>query len=315
VKINDIYQIAIEKGIQTDPRSREHIEKLLERKRQRFEKLSPNEKEEFDQESLVNPYADTRVLHIAEDKEVKKVLVGIDTETPELLLAKEIGDIDVVIAHHPSGRAFADMHEVMEVQADILNSYGVPITVADGIMRERIGEVFRGINPKNNWRAIDAAKLLGMNLIALHTVADNATAKFLRDIIDTSNPERVEDVMTLLRGVEEYREAAKMGVGPKIFAGKSENRCGKVFVGMTGGTEGTPKMYEKLAQAGIGTIVDMHVSEDHKKEAEAANLNVIVTGHISSDSIGMNVILDELEKEGIEIVPCSGFIRVSRMGK
>lgn len=312
MKISDIYNIAIEKGIQTDPRSREHIEKLLARKREKFEKMAPHEKEEFDQESLTNPYADTRVLHIAEDKEIKKVLVGIDAEVPELLLAKEMGDIDLIISHHPSGRALADMHEVMDVHADILNSYGVPINIAEGLMRERIGEVFRGINPRNNWRTIDAAKLLGMNLMALHTVADNATAKFLRDIIDTSSPELVEDVMALLRGVKEYQEAIKMGVGPKTFAGKLENRCGKVFVGMTGGTEGTPKIYEKLAQAGIGTIVDMHVSEDHKKEAEAANLNVIVTGHISSDSIGMNVILDEFEKKGIEIISCSGLIRVSR---
>jgi hypothetical protein len=34
---------------------------------------------------------------------------------------------------------------------------------------------------------------------------------------------------------------------------------------------------------------------------------------MSSDSIGMNIFLDELEKRGIEIISCSGFIRVSRI--
>jgi len=29
--------------------------------------------------------------------------------------------------------------------------------------------------------------------------------------------------------------------------------------------------------------------------------------------LGMNIFLDELEKKGIEIVPCSGLIRVSRI--
>jgi len=81
---------------------------------------------------------------------------------------------------------------------------------------------------------------------------------------------------------------------------------------MTGGTEPAPKLYEKIAQAGIGTIVDMHLAEESKKEAEAANMNIIVTGHMSSDSLGMNLILDEFEKQGVEIVPCSGLIRVSR---
>jgi len=36
---------------------------------------------------------------------------------------------------------------------------------------------------------------------------------------------------------------------------------------------------------------------------------------MSSDSIGMNLFLDELEKKGIEIIPCSGMIRVSRNKK
>ena len=70
-----------------------------------------------------------------------------------------------------------------------------------------------------------------------------------------------------------------------------------------------------MSQAGIGTIISMHQSEEHRKEAEAAHINVVIAGHISSDSIGMNLFLDELEKKGIEIVPCSGLIRISRVNK
>jgi len=59
----------------------------------------------------------------------------------------------------------------------------------------------------------------------------------------------------------------------------------------------------------------MHLSEKHKEEAEAAHINAIIAGHISSDSIGMNLFLDELEKRGIKIYPCSGLIRVKRFKK
>ena len=83
-------------------------------------------------------------------------------------------------------------------------------------------------------------------------------------------------------------------------------------IDFTGGTEGSPKIYEKMAQAGIGTVIGMHISEEHKKEAEAANINIVIAGHISSDSLGVNLFLDELEKQGIEIIPCSGLIRVKR---
>jgi len=119
-----------------------------------------------------------------------------------------------------------------------------------------------------------------------------------------------------LKEIPEYKEATKIGAGPKIFVGDKENRCGKIAVTeITGGTEGSSKLYEKMAIAGIGTIIGMHISEEHKKEAEASHVNVVIAGHISSDSLGVNIFLDDLEKKGIEIIPCSGLIRVSRASK
>jgi putative NIF3 family GTP cyclohydrolase 1 type 2 len=120
----------------------------------------------------------------------------------------------------------------------------------------------------------------------------------------------------LLLEIPEYKEAAKIGAGPKITVGSLENRCGKIaLTEVTGGTEGSPKLYEKMAIAGIGTIVSMHQSEEHWQKAKESHINIIVAGHTSSDSLGMNLFLDELEKRGIEIVPCSGLIRVSRIKK
>jgi len=311
--IQEIYNLAVNKGIEADFRGKEGVEKLLARKKDKFVKLSPDKKEEFDENSLTNPYSDSRILHVAENKEIKKVLVGIDIEPAEILLAKELGNIDLIISHHPLGRALANLSGVMELQCDALNTYGVPINVAEGLMKERISEVARGVNKVNHQRTVDAAKLLGFNLMCLHTACDNLAAKFLKDKIEKENPERIEDLLKLLKEVPEYREATKIGAGPKAFAGSEENRCGKIaLVEITGGTEGSPKLYEKMAQAGVGTTVAMHVSEEHLKEAQAANLNVVIAGHISSDSLGVNLFLDELEKQGVEIIPCSGLTRVSR---
>ena len=313
MKVQDIQTLVLEKGIVADFRSREAINKLLERRKQRYEKLTGVAKDEFDTESLTNPYSDSRILHMAEDKEIKKVLVGIDIEQAEILLAKQLG-VDLVISHHPMGRALADLHEVMELQADVLNQYGVPINIAEGLLKERISEVARGTHPRNHWRAIDVAKILEVNLMCMHTVADNNAAKFLKEKIESQNPEYVEDVMKILHGIEEYKRAIKLGVGPRIFVGKPENRTGKIaLTEITGGTEGSPKLFEKMSQAGIGTVIGMHVSEEHKKEAETANLNIVIAGHMSSDSLGMNILLDELEKQGIEIIPCGGLFRISRV--
>jgi len=316
MRIKEIYNLAINKGIEADFRGREGIERLLKRKKEKYEKLSGKEKEEFDLEALENPYLDSRIYHIAQDTEVKKVLAGIDIEPAELLLAKEIGGIDLIIAHHPLGKGLAHLADVMDLQCDALNYYGVPINIAEGLMKERISEVARGVNAINHQRTVDTAKLLGISLINSHTPCDNLAAKFIKDLIEKENPERIEDLMSLLKEIPEYKEAIKIGAGPKIFVGNPENRCGKIAVTeLTGGTEPGPKIYEKMADAGIGTIIGMHMQEESKKEAESANINVVIAGHMSSDSLGVNLFLDELEKREIEIIPCSGLIRISRLDR
>ena len=318
MKIKEIYNLAINKAIDFDFRGREAVEALMDRKKAKYEKLSEEDKLSFDKEAFSNPYLDSRILNVSEDKEIKKILVGIDIAPAEILLAKEVGNIDLIISHHPSGKALASLHEVMDLQCDVLNKYGVPINVAEGLMEKRISEVARGINGLNHQRTVDASRLLGFNLMCLHTACDNLAAGFLKEKIEAKEKEllRIEDLMSFLRKIPEYKVATELGSGPKIFVGKKENRCGKIaLTEITGGAEGSPKLYEKMTIAGIGTVVGMHISEEHKKEAEAANLNVVIAGHMSSDSLGVNLFLDELEKEGIEIVPCSGLIRISRLEK
>jgi len=317
MRVKEIYNLAIKMGIEADFRGKEAIDKLLKRKREKYEKLSEEEKRYFDIEALENPYLDSRILYVADDREIKRVLVGIDVEPAEVLLAKEIGNIDLIISHHPLGKGLAHLSDVMELQCDLLNSYGVPINIAESLMKERISEVARGVNRLNHQRTVDTAKILGFNLICLHTATDNLAAKFLKNKVEKEDSlMRIEDLLNLLKKIPEYREATKFGAGPKIFVGDPEKRCGKIAVTeITGGTSGSPKIYEKIAIVGIGTIIGMHMEEEHKKEAEASNINVVVSGHMSSDSLGMNLFLDELEKKGIKIVPCSGLIRISRFKK
>jgi len=314
MKIADIHNLFIKKGIESDFRGITGVQKLLDHKKSKFQKLSLKEQEEFDKEALENPYMDSGVYHIAQDKEIGQVLVGIDIGPEEILLAQKLGNIDLVVAHHPIGKGLAQLADVMDLQCDVYNFYGVPINVAEGLMRERISEVARGVNSSNHQRTVDTARILGVNIMNAHTNSDNMAAKFLMDFIGKRSFERVGDIVSALKEIPEYKEAMKIGVGPKIFVGSPEARCGKIaLTEITGGTEGSPKLYEKIAQAGVGTVVGMHISEEHKKEAEAAHINIIIAGHMSSDSLGMNLLMDELEKQGIGIISCSGFTRFSRI--
>lgn len=313
MKIQEIFDLAIKMGIEADPRGKEAVEKFLSRKKKKYEGLSEKRKEEFDKEALVNPYLDSRIYNIAEDKEIKKVLVGIDIDTPELLLSKHLEGIDLVMAHHPTGRGLANLADVVEMQVDIYNYYGVPVNIAEALTFVRMGEVARSVSTSNHEKAVDAARILGINFMNIHTPADNLVSKFIRDLMEKNNPERVEDLVNLLKEVPEYKHATLLGSGPRAYTGKPDSRCGKIAVTeVTGGTGTSSKLMEEVSRAGIGTVVGMHVSEEHRKEAEAAHLNVVIAGHISSDSLGMNLFLDELEKRGVEIICVSGLNRVKR---
>jgi hypothetical protein len=103
----------------------------------------------------------------------------------------------------------------------------------------------------------------------VHTPCDNLGARFVINLIEKKKPEFVEDLLALLKEIPEYGEAAKLNAGPVLFSGFPDNYCGRIAVTeFTGGTEGSEDIYEKMAQAGIGTIVGMHLSEKHRKEAE-----------------------------------------------
>lgn len=319
--IKEIYRLAIEMGIKSDFRPKAQIEKQLKRLKEKYEKLSPEEKEIFDREKLETPYADSRINFDSGVKKIQKVLAGIDIDSAELMVARFLSNhaerpIDLAIAHHPTGRGLTDLSDVMHLQADVLAQYGVPINIAESLMKVRIGEVSRGVNPINHFKATDTAKLVGVSLMNVHTPADNLVAKFVEAKLKKDQPEYVGEILKSLLEIPEYKIAAKLGFGPTLFVGSPDNRAGKIaLTEITGGTEGSPKIYEKMANAGVGTIIAMHQSEEHKKAAEKAHINVVIAGHISSDSIGMNLFLDELEKNGVEIVPCSGLIRVSRVTK
>jgi putative NIF3 family GTP cyclohydrolase 1 type 2 len=316
--LRNFYQKSIEVGMANDPRGRDAVLQELERLTKDHEELKQDEKDLFDNDSLKNPYSDSRILHGSGDEEIRQVLVGVDIEVGEILLADTLRNrgekIDLVLAHHPEGRAFANLSAVMHMQSDILSLFGVPINIAEDLMEGRAKEIERRLMPINHTRAVDAARLLNIPFLCLHTPADNMVVTFLQRLFDDNKPHNLGDLFDLLKAIPEYSDAMKIGVGPKILLGSKKRRAGKVFVDMTGGTEGSKDIFKSLTHAGVNTIVGMHMSEEHRKEAEKNHLNVIIAGHISSDNLGLNLLLDEtLQGSEVQILACSGYKRIGRL--
>lgn len=317
MKFIDIYKKAIETGIGNDPRGIDAVSKELEARAKEFEGLKDKDKAFFDKESLTNPYSDSRILNGTGDEEIKTVLVGIDIEVSEVMLTDALKirgrQIDAIISHHPSGKAYANLHSVMYMQSDILGKFGVPINIAEDLMDGRAKEVQRRIMPVNHTRPVDAARLLGIPFMCLHTPADNMVATYLQELCDGNKPYSLSDLLDLIREIPEYKDGAMNGAGPNILLGSPSRKAGKVFVDMTGGTEGSKEIFQSLSLSGVNTILGMHLGEEHRKEAEKHHLNVVIAGHISSDNLGINLLLDQICKVSpLETVDCSGFKRVKR---
>jgi putative NIF3 family GTP cyclohydrolase 1 type 2 len=266
--------------------------------------------------SRVATFQDTALLYGKPNAEIKKIMVGIDIDIGELLLADKIrkeDGLDLVVAHHPEGWAWAEFYKVMQLQVSMLEKIGIGKKAAQELLDERMREVERRVMPANHMRSVDAARLLDMPFICAHTPADNHVNYFLRKLLDKEKPKKLGDIIDILEGVPEYKAAMKENTGPRIILGNPRRPVGKIFLEMTGGTEGSIKVFDKFYKRGIRTLVSMHLSEEHFKKVKDANLNAIIAGHISSDTLGINLLLDRLEEEEkFETVNCSGFRRYRR---
>lgn len=325
MKIKEIFEKVIEVGIDNDPRGKDGIARTLAVEKRRFDRMGKSAKEDFDEERLTNPFHDTRALYTPDDRDVKQVMMGIDVEVQELVLADRLGEkgtkIDLCITHHPQGYARTGLWRIMEMQADIMNKLGIPINVAEGILDPRKHEVKRRVLVQNHTRTVDAARLLDMPYMCTHTPADNCVTTHLQGLFDKENPETVGEVMDIIEDIPEYKEVKKYETGLMLFTRSAKSvtdphqiRAGGIFVDMTGGTGGSKYLFEKLINnTDVGTIVGMHISEENLNMAKKNYINILIAGHMASDSLGMNLLYDEVFKgQNIEIIPTSGFMRIER---
>lgn len=247
---------------------------------------------------------------IVPGNDVSKIFAGIDMAVPELLLAKQLG-ADLVLSHHPqTGAPDIFFHRVLERQIDKMVAAGVPINKAQKALRERISKVERAQHSGNYDRVASAARLLDLPYMNLHLPVDIITENLVQSHLDqrlAGKPKAVlQDIIAALDEIPEYQRALTQ---PAIRVGSERDYAGKVLVLMAGGTNGGEQVFKAYFEAGVGTIICMHIPEDVRKAVSEQNIgNVIVAGHMASDSIGMNIVCNELAARGLSVVRTGGII-------
>ena len=248
---------------------------------------------------------------------LKRALFGIDLEVGELLWARDAG-FDVVVAHHPvgDGPASVQFTDVIWRQVDQLREEGVSEPVARAAVAERVATVHRRRHMANHNRVLDTARLIGMPLLNIHLPPDIVTRRYLQDVLGRLvGPETtIGDILQTLNGIPEMAGSL---VKPELWIGDEDNPVGRFTIAIAGGTNGGYPVFSAYYAAGVETILAMHVDEGdfvrlRAEAAAGANRNFVVTGHMPSDSIGINRLIWGLEDKGLACLRTSGIIGVPR---
>ena len=239
---------------------------------------------------------------------IKKVLMGVDMDTAELLLAKELG-YDCVVTHHPRSTN-PDILDVMKDHIKKLEALGVPRNRSQKRLEERREELSYMHHVTNSRRSESAAKLMGMPFISIHTPADiigeTYVQKFLDEKFAGKSETTLQEVVEALEEISEYKNSARK---PIIRVGKKKSYAGKIYVLMSGYTGPGPDILKEYFEAGVGTLVCMHIPEKDAKIIKEQNIgNVLVAGHMSSDSLGLNRIAGKWREAGVEVTLMSGIV-------
>ena len=240
-------------------------------------------------------------IYVDGDK-IKKILFCIDAGISELLLAKKL-KCDAVIAHHPvGGIAAIHFHEVFKRHVQQMTDAGIPKEKAEDAVKKRLEELEVEAHTRNYAQAIDVAKLLKMPFMNIHTPLDNVGRQIMSKQISkkTSKNSTLEEVITALEELSEFRNALTK---IKIRLGKPENKAGKVVVSHGAGTNGGYEIAKTYFDHGIGTVIYIHIGIGDLAKLKAENKgNLIITGHIASDSVGINPLIKELEKRDVQVI-------------
>lgn len=241
---------------------------------------------------------------------IKKILFGIDIETAEILLASQLG-VDCVITHHPkAGDARLNLYQVMENQIQRMVAAGVPINKAQKVLKKKKDKVERAMHPVNYDQVESAARLLNMPFMGIHTpcdiLAENTVQAHLDAKLGDKADKTLQDVVDALLEMPEYQNTKAK---PAIRVGAKGDYAGKVFVTMAGGTGGGADVAKAYFEAGVGTLIVMHYPEDTLDAIKEQNIgNVIVAGHMASDSVGINQLIAKYTEAGLEVLRCSGVV-------
>ena len=178
---------------------------------------------------------------------------------------------------------------------------GVPKREAEEAVRKKITGLEVEMHTKNYSHAVDVARLLKMPYMNIHTPLDELGRRIMTEKINLEIREdaTVGDVVSTLKTLPEFKNAT---TGIKIHLGNAANPSGKIAVSHGAGTNGGYEIAKTYFKHRINTLIYIHISPADLEKLKVDGVgNLIITGHIASDSVGINPFIKKLEDKGISV--------------
>jgi hypothetical protein len=252
--------------------------------------------------------ADSAIYHPG--SAIRSVLVGIDIGAHEVTLAKESG-FDLALSHHPmGGPAFVDFHQVLERHIGQLESVGVPHAEAAGAVADLIEDIRIRRRSQNYDHAPSVARLLDMPYMNIHTPLDEIGRRRMAQAAAGLAPtDTVADLVAHFN--ETIGEFANALTPIEPLLGTLGNPLGRIVVSHAAGTNGGYRVAKAYFEHGVDTVLYIHclpATARRLRQAFPEGKNLIVTGHIASDSVGINPFLDALRDADLHVTTISGIV-------
>ena len=160
----------------------------------------------------------------------------------------------------------------------------------------------------------DMAKLLGFPLACIHTPADYYIGEGVRPVVEAAQPQTVGEIVQALMQIPEVQSAAHIGAEPRVMSGKENWPAGRMLLKFGGGYGLPPDAFTLLGKAGVNTVVQIGCSPAQAQAAQEARVAIVRIAHAACDNIGINLLLDEVERRlgPLNVIPCNYFERVKR---
>lgn len=252
--------------------------------------------------------------HIPADSEIyvegdniEKVLFGVDIDSSDLYYAKANG-YDAVIAHHPQANII-NSYEVFKDNIDIMKSYGVPEEIAQETIKEKYEQLRISVGSNNYDNTISIARMLNMPFLNIHQPLDEIGRRLMQEKVDTVCKDEDAKVKDVLEALSSFNEMKSARTKVEVLIGDKNQKAGKTVVAHGAYTNGGYSIANTFFENGVDTVIYIHIAyPDYIKLKSENKGNLIVSGHIASDSVGINPFVEALREKGLEVTTIKGII-------